>query len=188
MSDTKRILIDAATHILANRGYHGLTFVEVSNQVGLTRGAVHHHFESQEELLVGVVQSIGQSIRDTVVKGITAIGEGVDVYRLGIDFVWQQMQTEAFRALLQLRTAISTEAALQGKVADEVSKVHEWWYAQGDMLVARGNPPGDPVTTRIIFSALTGAAMIDQAIGAPADDPDRGIFRARLKDIVSQTV
>ena len=39
---TRTRLVDAAIDVLAEVGYAGTTFVEVSKRTGLSRGAIHH--------------------------------------------------------------------------------------------------------------------------------------------------
>ncbi|MEL7536753.1 MAG: TetR/AcrR family transcriptional regulator [Pseudomonadota bacterium] len=181
---TRARLVDAAIAILADRGYRGLTFVEICRRCDLSRGAIHHHYASLTDLLVDVVREIGSRIA----RGIETMEGGnlppEELYSLGIDFVWRQLHTADFAALVQIRTAIPTSPELKERVRDEVRRIHEDWYVQADKLATARRASVDPGVTRIILSALTGASLIDAAIGEPSSDPDREQFRSTLKTLV----
>ena len=60
---TRARLIDAAIHALAEIGYNRTTFVEVSRRSELSRGAIHHHFESIPDLMAAVTRDISKRIQ-----------------------------------------------------------------------------------------------------------------------------
>ncbi len=55
-AETRDAIRDAASARFRAHGYPGTTLQEIGDQVGLTRGAVLHHFKSKAELLAAVVQ------------------------------------------------------------------------------------------------------------------------------------
>ncbi len=54
--ETRAAIRDAALARFRTHGYPGATLQQIGDQVGLTRGAVLHHFNSKAELLAAVVQ------------------------------------------------------------------------------------------------------------------------------------
>ena len=57
MSDTRRVLVEAATAVFAEDGVATASLVEVTRRAGQrNRGAVHYHFGSREALLVAVLE------------------------------------------------------------------------------------------------------------------------------------
>jgi AcrR family transcriptional regulator len=54
--DTLRAIMSAALVTFCKHGYASATLEEIGAEVGLTRGAVLHHFKSKSELLGAVVQ------------------------------------------------------------------------------------------------------------------------------------
>ncbi len=55
-SDTRQLLIDAATRAFAEHGVHNASLLEITRQAGQrNRGAVHYHFGSREGMLVAVL-------------------------------------------------------------------------------------------------------------------------------------
>ena len=181
---TRARLVEAAIGILAERGYRGLTFVEVCRRAELSRGAIHHHYSGINELLVDVVREIGERVLGGTAGQTISDAPASEVFAAGIDLVWNQMQTREFRALVQIRTAISTSEELLGSVRDEVRNVHKDWYAKVDAISAAASSRADPGVGRIVMSALAGAALIDMAIEPPCADPARDQFRSALKRLV----
>jgi AcrR family transcriptional regulator len=50
-------LAASALRLFTERGYFSTTIDDVANAAGVTKGAVYHHFESKEELLLTAVQN-----------------------------------------------------------------------------------------------------------------------------------
>jgi AcrR family transcriptional regulator len=53
-------IIQAATEVIAERGYRGATLAAVAERVGLTQQGLTHHFPSKEALLVAVLEARDQ--------------------------------------------------------------------------------------------------------------------------------
>ncbi|HEX4740228.1 MAG TPA: TetR/AcrR family transcriptional regulator [Caulobacteraceae bacterium] len=61
-------LIQAATKLVAERGYGGFTLAEVSDAAGYSRGLPGHYFGSKEDLLALVVQTAVENYRNAVAQ------------------------------------------------------------------------------------------------------------------------
>lgn len=55
---TRRRLIEAATEVIAERGFHAASLMEVASRAGLTTGAVYSNFRSKEDLFLAVIQEV----------------------------------------------------------------------------------------------------------------------------------
>lgn len=72
-AETKARLLDAAADVFAERGLAGASLAEIAARAGFTRGAVHWHFESKEQLLLAVVeQRLERSIERRETTAATA--------------------------------------------------------------------------------------------------------------------
>src|SRR3954451_13223803 len=90
-SATRARLIEAALDLLLSKGYAAATTVDIAARAGLTRGALAHHFDSKDMLVVEAVEHLltttTQEIRvyaSQVGKGSLSISDFVD--RLWIIF------------------------------------------------------------------------------------------------------
>lgn len=56
--DVRAQVLEAATRLLAARGFEGMTLQAVADEVGIRKPSVLHHFESKEALHAGVIADI----------------------------------------------------------------------------------------------------------------------------------
>ena len=54
---TRSRIIETAASVLERRGYAATTFDEIASEMGLSRGALYHHFQSKATLAEAVVES-----------------------------------------------------------------------------------------------------------------------------------
>src|SRR5262245_60757914 len=53
----REALIEAASSLFAERGYHDSSVAEIGARAGSSRGLVNHHFGSKENLLAAVIEA-----------------------------------------------------------------------------------------------------------------------------------
>lgn len=59
---TRKKIVDAATHLFARLGYHKTTIQDIANHIGMTTGAVFHHFGSKKDILYTVVDELSANL------------------------------------------------------------------------------------------------------------------------------
>lgn len=55
MSDTEDDILEAATKLFLQRSYDAVSIKDITEAVGVTKGALYHHFSSKEELFSEVI-------------------------------------------------------------------------------------------------------------------------------------
>ena len=55
MNDTKEYIIDQAYKLFLSHSYEAVTISDISKAVGLTKGALYHHFVNKEEVFKAVI-------------------------------------------------------------------------------------------------------------------------------------
>ncbi len=81
--ETHRKILTAAAKLFARQGFHTTTINDITREIGLTSGAVFHHFGSKEALLEEVVQWLERGMErysdyvKTVEKGSMAVMEEI---------------------------------------------------------------------------------------------------------------
>jgi TetR/AcrR family transcriptional regulator, transcriptional repressor for nem operon len=55
MNDTKEYIIDQAYKLFLSHSYEAVTISDISKAVGLTKGALYHHFINKEEVFKAVI-------------------------------------------------------------------------------------------------------------------------------------
>lgn len=117
---TRAALIRAAVECLARSGYAATTLTDVAAAAGLTKGAMQHHFQDKQDLMLSVEEHVvrGQIERLRGVSEIEgSLEERVDAV---IDRQWEWSSTPGVRAAFEiaLATRARDEYAAQAKRLD----------------------------------------------------------------------
>ena len=71
--DKRRLLLDAATKVFAERGYHACRVGDIAAEAGVAYGLLYHYFESKEEVLHTIFRETWSQMLQTI-EGIEAAG------------------------------------------------------------------------------------------------------------------
>ena len=63
---TKRKILETATHLFARLGYHKTTIQDIAYHIGMTTGAVFHHFGSKKDILDEVVEQLNENLEQYI--------------------------------------------------------------------------------------------------------------------------
>jgi AcrR family transcriptional regulator len=64
-ADRRRQLVSIAMDLIAAKGFEGLRFQEVAKEAGINNATLVYHFSTKEELIMGVMQQLGEELRQT---------------------------------------------------------------------------------------------------------------------------
>lgn len=71
--DKRRLLLDAATKVFAERGYHACRVGDIAAEAGVAYGLLYHYFESKGEVLRTIFRETWSEMLGTI-EGIEATG------------------------------------------------------------------------------------------------------------------
>ena len=63
-NDTRKMLLNQAETLFAERGFYGASISAIANELGLTKQALLHHFESKEKLYGEVLHRISKQFEN----------------------------------------------------------------------------------------------------------------------------
>jgi TetR/AcrR family transcriptional regulator, fatty acid metabolism regulator protein len=66
--DKRRVILDAAIHVFARRGFHSCRVSDVADEAGVAYGLVYHYFRSKEEILNTLFAERWQLMLDAIVE------------------------------------------------------------------------------------------------------------------------
>ena len=75
-SRTQQALVSAGVGHFAERGYAGAALEDLIVEVGVTRGALYHHFKSKRGFFEAVVEHLQQRLGETILKASGRAGDG----------------------------------------------------------------------------------------------------------------
>lgn len=102
-----RALLQAATVVLAERGYHGATAARVAEVAGVSRGLIHYHFASKDDMLARV-------LRTSVASSFEAMREHLNRCETADQFARELV---AFLRVLVAADPYFVNLMLEGRVA-----------------------------------------------------------------------
>lgn len=79
MTETKEIIIDHAYRLFLSKSYEAVSIQDISKSVGMTKGALYHHFLNKEELFKAVIDKYLKLVGLIQVKQDITLEEYVQV-------------------------------------------------------------------------------------------------------------
>jgi AcrR family transcriptional regulator len=90
MGETKEYIIDQAYRLFLDKSYEAVSISDISKSIGLTKGALYHHFLNKEDLFKAVIDKYLKIIGPAEIKKDTTLAEYV---RANIAYVSQIVKT-----------------------------------------------------------------------------------------------
>lgn len=154
---TRSQLIATARQVFTRQGFAHTTMEDITSAVGLTRGALYHHFGNKEGLLLAVIEQIESEV-----------GERLQAVSDAAPSLWEGFRSRC-RTYLELalepeirRIILQDARAIFGDVPQASQSVGiAALQAALDELIAEGivAPLHTNVTARMIYGAVTEASF-----------------------------
>jgi AcrR family transcriptional regulator len=182
---TRRLLLDVARELFAERGYAGTATEEIVARAGVTRGALYHQFRDKEDLFLAVYEEVEFELAQKIVDGLrTRIISGADA--------WEQIRAgnEAFLDAC-LDPAVQRIALLDApSVLDAASRREINQYGLGlirrglEMAIEQGLIEPQPIepTAHLLRAVLNEAALL------LARSPDSSAARPEIGAAVDRLI
>lgn len=82
----------AAALICFNRnGYHATSMADIAQQAGVSKGLLHYHFDTKENLAMAVEAQLAQVVFDRITKNIQPLTPSVKQASRALDALWQDI-------------------------------------------------------------------------------------------------
>jgi AcrR family transcriptional regulator len=114
---TRARILDAATRLFAEVGYHPATNQAIAEAAGLTRGAMLYHFASREALLEAAIEHIHAQRLAFFDAAAASPPPGVDATAHAIAAYWELLSQPPFVAFAELEAAARTDPMLRERLA-----------------------------------------------------------------------
>jgi AcrR family transcriptional regulator len=101
-AETRASLLEAGVGYFANHSFGDASMEAIASSLGITRGAVYHHFGSKRGFFAAVVESVMADLRDRIVSEAASAGNGWDGLRAGSDVFLEAAADETFRRIVLL--------------------------------------------------------------------------------------
>ncbi len=75
---TRQQIVETAANLFVRRGFHGTSIAHLTQETGLTKGALYHHFENKDALLFAVIQMVRDTWSDAVVRDVLEVRDALE--------------------------------------------------------------------------------------------------------------
>ncbi|MDB4934703.1 MAG: Transcriptional regulator, TetR family [Labilithrix sp.] len=162
--DSRRQVLDAAIKTLAERGLAATSIQDIADAAGLSKGAVHYHFESKDELLERVLDRCCESIEARVLAVFEEPGSPMDRVRRAIFEMWAVRRDgiPEMRVLGELHTLSRQNAPIREALGLALRRAREQIIEVGlNRLIEMGLRPrvSLSIVPRLILATLDGLSL-----------------------------
>lgn len=157
--ETRKRILAAATHLFARLGYHKTTIQDIAYHIGMTTGAVFHHYNSKADILDDVVAELDQSFEQYTAylaqahTGYNTMVHGImDIF---LDRFYNQPDT-----IIALASLAAEFSGIRGPVIIQVQAAYDRFVNAFEAALNRLCPrPTNRAAAICFISALQGLAL-----------------------------
>ena len=170
MAERRRQILDAAAACIARDGLAGFSTTALCKEAGISTGALYRHFESREEILIGLTE------REAHGRRAHLSAESYVEFRSALIALLAPLATEEGKSLARLDLQMASAAAVMPGVAEIVRPMLIGTYLttalQQLQRAGELRPESDPATlAAILESVVAGQIYLLAVSGQRAPDP-----------------
>lgn len=159
---TRRQLLDAAAAVIAEKGFHNASLMEIAERAGVTTGAIYSNFQSKEALLAAVIQDMEPPLEVVPREGLQGKSVAEHLDEIALESARFPDRPESRRlALLQMelmQLELRDPALLATASAESTSNIGELAKMLEDLddVPAPGAPPSRENVGLLLMATIQG--------------------------------
>lgn len=162
--ESRQQVLDAALQVVARRGLSATSVQDIADEAGLSKGSVHYHFESKDDLLEHVLAYACGRVEDQVRAAFEAPGSPVEKVRAAVVTMWGLRRDGApeIRVMMELFAQVQQSPRMRKALGDQLRRARAQILDVGlKSLVAMGLKPKVSIEMipRLLLAALDGLAI-----------------------------
>jgi TetR/AcrR family transcriptional regulator, fatty acid metabolism regulator protein len=175
--DKRRLILDAAVHVFAQKGYHTSRVGDIAEEAGVAHGLLYHYFRSKDELLETIVRETWRDVLDAV----RAVEETDETARERLAGV-AKILLRAWRRDPDLVRVLVREVTRSARLQREIVEIDQA-FASLERIIANGQEEGefradvDPRMVGYVFYGALEEILTGWVLGQ-LDDGDEQIAAA----------
>lgn len=137
--DMPQQILQEATRLFVNRGYHGLSMREIAEAVGVSKAGLYYHFKDKEDLFLAILTNNLDRLEQTIQQAQQAPTVRAQVVQFVTEiFQWAPEQ----RAIIRLASQEMDHLSQHG-VAEFTRLYHDKFIGQIQAMLAAGIERGE---------------------------------------------
>jgi AcrR family transcriptional regulator len=162
--ESRRQVLDAAIAVLAKKGITGTSIQDIADSAGLSKGAVHYHFESKDELLERVLDRCCEVVEARVRAAFLEPGMPLERVQRALAEMWRVRRdgVRELRVLSELHLLARQNRRIRTACREALQRARRQIIEIGlTELVAMGLKPkvSVEVIPRLLLATLDGLSL-----------------------------
>jgi len=165
---TRDKIVLASARLFARKGYSATSIADISDEVGLTKGALYHHFTGKEAVFYAVVERIRSTWRTTVARQVVTTRDSLERLQILLDRQARFLQSDETFCLV-LNGLMSEMEGVNEDLVAVIKDVYSELTGFIQQILSRGQADG-----RIrgdLDPALTALAIVGMLRGTGCSRP-----------------
>lgn len=132
---TQRAIVETTIRCLVKYGYHDTTYIRISEESGISRGAMRHHFPTRADIMRATIEYLHEKRLAAFRKAAASIPEDESRTRANIEALWNHVNHPVFMVFIDLGLAARRDQELNAILAPAQETFRrECYYAALEMF------------------------------------------------------
>ena len=156
---TRKRILDTATYLFARLGYHKTTIQDIAYHIGMTTGAVFHHYSSKTDILEEVVEELNQSF-DQYIQFLEEEHKDYDQMIRGMMDIFTDRFQNRPDTIIALASLAAEFSGIRGPVIVQIQAAYDIFVDAFEKALDRIEPKKTNRAAAVCFIAsLQGVAL-----------------------------
>jgi AcrR family transcriptional regulator len=178
--ETRRSIMDATVKSLVNYGYSSTTIQIVADMIGLSRGAMVHHYATRMDIISAVTDHIFLRLLERVYDEVEAYANKENItHAESANIHWSVLSSDEYLAYLELKIAARTDEELRDNFDPKAIAFDALWLDRATTLLPhwQGNKEGVRLAWNFGRATLEGLKINERIVSKEAE---RKLVREKL--------
>jgi AcrR family transcriptional regulator len=135
---TKRMIIDKATYLFTQNGYHSTSLSQILNATGLAKGGFYFHFRSKEELGMAVLADLDDCWTHEILPRMIQGRDAKEKLEIMLSNPGDCACEEGFRPTILLLTLAAEMTEVHDGFSKKLREIFEGWRITIEAIVEEG--------------------------------------------------
>jgi len=126
--NNKELILEKSIKLFLQKGYHGTTIKDITDAVGITKGAFYWYYKSKEELLETLIDYFESAFTDTIIREVNNV-QGGFLQKMKYSHKWATEFAYHHRDLCMGFLTLSAEMVGDNtEIEKKIQKVHKKYH------------------------------------------------------------
>ncbi len=167
-AETREALLEAAIRLLYRNGYSGAPIELITEEAGMTRGAMRHHFHTRAQLMAAVIRTVYER-EHRAYQDIAASRGRAPILSDWPDMLWDVLSKPSGLAVLEVLQASRNDPELAALVMPMQAQIEQMSFEAISEQVGPGNEADLRAAIRLLVWAVRGLSVAQVLSPNPAD-------------------